>query len=144
MIYDPQYVSRFYDSYSNLEWDRLEKSAYGRLQALMHTEMLGRYCHKGYCVLDAGCGPGRFSIEAAKLGARVTAFDISPEQLRIAREKIVEAGFIDSMDAFVQGDVSHMDQFSDGDFDLVLAFGGALSYVRELRYQAASELVRVM
>lgn len=39
----------------------------------------------GRTVLDAGCGAGWVGIEAARLGGRVSAFDPSPEMVRLAR-----------------------------------------------------------
>ncbi len=41
----------------------------------------------GVRVLDAGCGPGQFSIEAAKRGADVTAVDLSPTLVGLAQER---------------------------------------------------------
>jgi 2-polyprenyl-3-methyl-5-hydroxy-6-metoxy-1,4-benzoquinol methylase len=38
-------------------------------------------------ILDIACGTGRHAIPLAKLGYRVTAFDLSKEMLDIAKEK---------------------------------------------------------
>jgi ubiquinone/menaquinone biosynthesis C-methylase UbiE len=46
----------------------------------------------GKRLLVPGCGEGSDAIIAAKLGAVVTAFDISPEMLAVARERVLEAG----------------------------------------------------
>ena len=43
-------------------------------------------------ILDIGCGTGRHAIELAKRGYRVTGFDLSEGQLRLAREKAAAAG----------------------------------------------------
>ena len=43
-------------------------------------------------ILDIGCGTGRHAVELAKRGYRVTGFDLSEGQLRLAREKAAEAG----------------------------------------------------
>jgi SAM-dependent methyltransferase len=37
-------------------------------------------------VLDAGCGSGQWAIALAERGARVTAIDLSPEMIRLARD----------------------------------------------------------
>ncbi len=41
----------------------------------------------GSRVLDAGCGTGAFAIDAAQKGAKVTAVDISPSLIKIARSR---------------------------------------------------------
>jgi 2-polyprenyl-3-methyl-5-hydroxy-6-metoxy-1,4-benzoquinol methylase len=43
-------------------------------------------------ILDIGCGTGRHAIELARRGYRVTGFDLSEGQLRLAREKAAAAG----------------------------------------------------
>ncbi len=42
----------------------------------------------GQRVLDAGCGTGALAVEAARRGARVTAVDLSPRLIAIARERM--------------------------------------------------------
>lgn len=43
-------------------------------------------------ILDIGCGTGRHAIELTRRGYRVTGFDLSEGQLRLAREKAAAAG----------------------------------------------------
>ena len=43
---------------------------------------------RGARLLDAGCGTGALSIEAARRGARVVAIDLSPTLVSVARERI--------------------------------------------------------
>ncbi len=142
-MYDPQYTRTFYNACGENEWHRLEKTAYGRLQGIIHTDWLNYYVKKGDKVLDAGSGPGRFSIAAAQLGARVTVLDISDKQIEIAHRKIHETGLIGNIARFIQGDISDLSEISDNSFDVVICYGGALSYVCEQRVKAAAELVRV-
>lgn len=46
----------------------------------------------GRCVLVVGCGFGQDAIRLAKLGARVSAFDLSPESIEIARALAAREG----------------------------------------------------
>jgi 2-polyprenyl-3-methyl-5-hydroxy-6-metoxy-1,4-benzoquinol methylase len=41
----------------------------------------------GKDILDIGCGEGELSTQLAKLGARVTAVDISPDLIRVAKKR---------------------------------------------------------
>lgn len=141
--YAPAGTAKFYDAYGELEWIRLEARAYGRLQAIIHTDFLRRYVAPGHRVLDAGCGPGRFTIELARLGARPVALDTSSLQLKAAAELCQAAGVGHHVEAFMQGDIVDLSAFTDGSFDVVVCFGGPLSYVRDRRHHAAAELVRV-
>jgi magnesium-protoporphyrin O-methyltransferase len=53
---------------------------------------------RGRRILDAGCGTGAFAVEAARRGAQVTAIDLSPTLIKLARERLpsrLGAGTID-------------------------------------------------
>ena len=142
--FDSDYTAKFYDVYGDLEWERLEATPYGRLQATIHAEFIERYMRLGDRVLDAGCGPGRFTAVAAQLGATVTALDISERQLALAKQRVSEANMLDRVDGFVRADISDLSMFPNDYFDVVVCYGGALSYVCDQRYKATSELVRVV
>ena len=43
---------------------------------------------RGARVLDAGCGTGALSVEAARRGAHVVAIDLSPTLIALARERL--------------------------------------------------------
>lgn len=45
----------------------------------------------GLRVLDAGCGPGTFSLELARRGASVVGVDLSEELVEVARERTAES-----------------------------------------------------
>src|SRR3954451_7853870 len=101
-----------------------------------HMRMLEGYVRAADRVLDAGAGPGRFTLELLRLGAHVTALDISPGQLELLRARVpdVEAG---------GGDITDLSRFPDDGFDVTVCFGGPLSYVLDRAEQAVAELARV-
>jgi len=142
-MYDAEYVRGFYNVYAEAEWSRLEATNYGRLQAIIHEGSVQRHIKPGDHVLDAGSGPGRFSISAARLGGRITVLDISDRQLELAKQKLSEANLLNSIEQFVRADIADLSMFPDGCFDSVICFGGALSYVCEERHQAAREIARL-
>lgn len=80
-------VKAFYDDYGIKEWNRLDENAYSRINYLLHMHFIKGHLTPGMKVLDAGCGTGRFSIEFAKLGCKVTrlTFQKSSSGLRIAK-----------------------------------------------------------
>lgn len=43
---------------------------------------------RGMRLLDAGCGTGMLALEAAKRGAEVTAIDLSPTLVGLARDRL--------------------------------------------------------
>jgi SAM-dependent methyltransferase len=72
-------------------------------------------------ILDVGCGAGRMSLYLQKRGLQVTAIDISPRIVELARERGVK-------DARVV-DVSRRLPFRRGEFDTVILFGNNLGIV---------------
>lgn len=54
-------------------------------------KILGKYVKEGMTVLDIGCGPGLFSVEAAKMvgkSGKVIAVDLQEEMLEILKKRI--------------------------------------------------------
>lgn len=79
---------------------------------------------RGHRVLDAGCGTGALSVEAARRGAQVVAIDLSPTLIELARERVpaeIGDGGID----FRVGDMSEVDQ---DDFDYAVAMDSVIHY----------------
>jgi SAM-dependent methyltransferase len=77
-------------------------------------------------ILDLGCGFGRHSYQAARLGAEVVAFDASADEVRNVQDTfgaMAVAGELDAEAArvgAVQGDALKL-PFADGSFDRVIA-----------------------
>lgn len=137
-------VRDFYNKYGEREWNRLAENAYSKINFLLHMHFIEKHLHKGMRILDAGCGAGRFSIEFAKRGCKVTLFDISDEQLKIAKEKINEAKVTENIEGIFQGDIRDLSQFKNEQFDMVVCYGAPLSYVLENREKAILEFNRVL
>jgi SAM-dependent methyltransferase len=71
---------------------------------------------KGLRVLEAGCGPGVLTGWLAGNGAAVTAMDVSPEMVRLARDRVGDRARV------VVGDLSEPLTFAaDASVDLVVA-----------------------
>jgi SAM-dependent methyltransferase len=141
--FDAVYMAGFYDRYGDGEWDRHARSAAHRVAFAVHRAFLRDYVQPGDLVLEAGAGAGRFTVELARLGARIHVGDLSPVQIDLNRQHVDEAGVSESVVGCEVLDICDLAKFEDGTFDAVVCYGGPLSYVRELADQALGELVRV-
>ena len=142
-MYNSKAISDFYDKYGMREWERLNLTAYDRINFYLHMHFLNSYIGQGKKVLDAGCGAGRFSIEIAKSESEVTLFDISTEQLKIAENKLKENNLLSKVDGIINGDLKDLSMFEDNKFDTVVCYGAPLNYLLENREKAVEELIRV-
>ena len=89
-------------------------------------------------VLDVGCGTGVASITAARIGAKVTGLDLTPELLQRAREN---ARISEVQVDFHEGDAESL-PFDDSSFDVVLSqFGHIFAPRPEV---ATAEMLRVL
>ena len=143
-FYDPEYISAFYDDYADTEWERLLKTPADRVSLHIHTHYLKTFVRTGDRVLEAGAGPGRFTLELAKIGARIVVGDISPKQLELNKYHVAEANAEDAVEAWLRLDISKLSQVKSNSFDAVVCYGGPLSYVMDKGDQAISELLRVL
>jgi SAM-dependent methyltransferase len=139
--YDPEHIARYFDEYGAQEWERFDASPMDRVNLEIHLRFLREHVRPGDRVLDAGAGPGRFTLELARLGATVVAGDISPRQLALHAEKT--AAVEESVEARELLDIRDLGLFDDASFDAVVCFGGPLSYVLDEAETALSELIRV-
>jgi ubiquinone/menaquinone biosynthesis C-methylase UbiE len=137
-------VREWYEAKADYEWKRLFQDAYHRLEFIVQMHFLEKYLPKKGLILDAGGGPGRYTIELTKRGYSVILLDLSPKCLKIARREIRKAGVEDRVKKIVEGSVTNLSVFEDELFDGVVCFGPLSHLVnRNEREHAASELVRV-
>lgn len=92
----------------------------------------------GQQVLDVACGTGVVAVTAARIGASVTALDLTPELLQRARQNAEIAGV--KVD-WREGDVERL-PFGDAQFDVVLSQFGHIFAPRPA--VAISEMLRVL
>ena len=90
-------------------------------------------------VLDVGCGPGFSSVLLARRGARVTALDIDPVKLRIAK-RFAELNGVEL--EVTLGDASGPLPFPDGHFDGLMSLE-LIEHIKDWRALVA-EMVRVV
>ncbi|MBA2254387.1 MAG: class I SAM-dependent methyltransferase [Chloroflexi bacterium] len=144
MEYDAERVAAFYDDYGDREWTRFEDGRTSSLSLAVHRHYIDRFVRAGDRVLDVGAGPGRFTLQLAELGAQVTVADISDRQLELNRARLSAAGLAGRIESLVRADIVDLGAFDDSQFDVVVCYGGPLSYVLDRASDALRELVRVL
>lgn len=141
--YDPKIIEKHFDKVGLGEWDRMVKTPRDLVSLHVHTHYLREYIESGTKVLEVGPGPGRFTIELAKLGAVIGVVDLSAEQLRLNELKVKEAGFEDAVLWRKKMDITDLNEIPDNSFEATVCYGGPLSYVFERADRALDELLRV-
>jgi SAM-dependent methyltransferase len=139
-------VQAFYTANVRGEWRRLIKDAYHRLEFDTTLHFLHKYLPTSATILDAGGGPGRYTIELAKQGYEVTLLDATLANLDFARRQVKRSHLQQRVRQIIQGSIVDLSRFPANSFDAVLCSGGPLSHIldREERARAIRELVRVV
>ena len=143
LSYDRDQTAKAYDEYGDKEWGRHETAPIHRVSFHIHRHYLAEFIHLGDRVLEAGAASGRFTVELARLGARIVVTDISPGQLELNVANVAEAGLESSVEVRELADIVDLGRYPDGSFDAVVCYGGPLSYVMERADDALDELLRV-
>ncbi|KAA9006875.1 magnesium protoporphyrin IX methyltransferase [Histidinibacterium aquaticum] len=124
-------VEHYFDRTATRTWERLTSDApvsgiratvragRDRMRAALLAELPADLT--GQRVLDAGCGTGALAVELARRGAEVTAVDIAPKLVQIARERAPAGLGID----FRAGDLADAGL---GRFDHVVAMDSLIYY----------------
>ena len=144
-------VRESYDADPEREWHRLEGGAHARLEYLVTRHALAHHLPPpapDCAVLDAGGGPGRYTLALAGDGYRVTLLDLGPALLTLARMRIAEAptGVRGNVLGVREGSITDLAGLADAQFSAVLCLGGVVSHLPEManRQQAFRELRRVL
>lgn len=138
-------VKDYYTGQVQKEWRRLIKDAYHRLEFETTLHFLEKYLPSHGRILDAGGGPGRYTLELARRGYEVVLLDVTPANLEFARRQIKRAQVQDRVEQVVEGSIVDLSRFADNTFDAVVCLGGPLSHVLDQRKRAKAiqELIRV-
>lgn len=138
-------VEKYYSELGVKEWRRLTKDPYHQMEFNTTMHFLKKYLLKKGLILDAGGGPGRYTIELAKLGYNVILLDLTPRLLAIAERQIKKAKVQEKVKDIIQGSIDDLSMFENNRFDAVICLGGTLSHIvnKRKREKAINEIVRV-
>lgn len=138
-------VKGWYGKTAKVQQLRLEQDPYHQIEFIVTMHFLEKYLPSTGLILDAGGGPGIYTVQLAKKGYDMVLLDLTPKLLSIARKQIVKAKVQSRVKKIVEGSIADLSDFSDGTFDAVLCLGGPLNHILNpaLRERAVGELVRV-
>ncbi|MDE2890094.1 MAG: class I SAM-dependent methyltransferase [Gemmatimonadota bacterium] len=137
-----EYVRNYYDSAPEREWERLE-TGLSRIEFASTLRLIEKYFPSSGAICDIGCGPGRYAIELARRGYRVTLCDLSEKLLERAERAFASEGT--TADRFFQGDALDLGVFEVESFDAVLLLGPLYHLIeRDDRSRALSEMIRIL
>ncbi len=138
-------VKNFYTATVRDEWRRLVRDAYHRLEFETTLHFLEKYLPKNGLILDAGGGPGRYTVELAQRGYQMVLLDMTPANLAFAQRQIKRKKLQANVQEVVEASIVDLSRFPDESFDAVICLGGPLSHILDAkqRAQAISELLRV-
>ncbi len=139
-------TKKVYSEQVREEWERLsEKDPYHRLEFETTMYFLKKYLPKKGLILDAGGGPGRYTIELARMGYDIILLDLIPENLEFAKKIIKKEKVEGRIKKIIEGSITDLSIFKENTFDAVICLGGPLSHVHpeKNRQKAVSELARV-
>jgi 2-polyprenyl-6-hydroxyphenyl methylase/3-demethylubiquinone-9 3-methyltransferase len=123
----------WHDSIAPAFRDGYERSPRFRERLRVWSGLILRYAQESDRAIDAGCGAGTLSFEAARIVAHVDGIDGSPRMIDLAREKSAELGL-----ANTSFEVALFDSLSEqaGQYDLVLC-SSVLEYLDDLPTEIA-------
>jgi 2-polyprenyl-3-methyl-5-hydroxy-6-metoxy-1,4-benzoquinol methylase len=138
-------VKNYYTSQVRNEWRRLIKDAYHRLEFETTLHFIKKHFPKKGLILDAGGGPGRYTVTLASKGYDMVMLDMTPANVEFAKRQIKRSGVQERVKDVVEGSIVDLSRFDDNTFDGVICLGGPLSHVvnPRRRDRAISELIRV-
>jgi S-adenosylmethionine-dependent methyltransferase len=115
-----KFVQDYYNNHATQEWERLD-DAECKIEFASTLHLIDKYFPKQGKVCDIGGGPGRYTIELARRGYKVTLLDISEEEINLARMQL-ELSKVNAQQLIV-GDARNLSQLVSGPFDAALLMG---------------------
>jgi len=135
-------VRGYYEDNVQQEWERLE-TGLCRAEFASTMRLVRRHFPAAARVCDIGAGPGRYSIELARVGHRVTVFDLAHGNLVRARLQFTQAGL--QAEAYVQGSATDLGPLKTASYGAALLLGPLMHLTSSAeRHAALLELRRVM
>jgi ubiquinone/menaquinone biosynthesis C-methylase UbiE len=139
--YDPQAIV---DSYTeSSEITRVDRSSDAAIMFRIERWFIERYLPESGTVIDVGGGPGRFTVEIAKLGRDVVLTDLVPKHIEQAKQLAAQEGVSDRIVDYRVMDIRDLAGFGNGTFSMAVCYG-MLNYTLDRDVHVLSELGRIV
>ncbi len=137
-------IKQRYSGKADQEWDRLNSTPITRIEYAITSHCLNKHLPGTGLILDAGSGPGRYSVDLAYKGYHIVMFDLLHEMLHLGQIKAVEASIHEQI-VFSEGNIADL-PFKDHSFDAVISLGAPISHLTDAqaRSNAVAEMTRVV
>jgi S-adenosylmethionine-dependent methyltransferase len=112
-------IAAYYSSNPEGEHGRLERH---QLEYDLTWRYLDRYLPAHGAVLEIGAATGRYTLELARRGYRLTAVDLSSVNIEVCRKNLIDAGLANRVQLVV-ADVRDLSAVTEKGFDAVLLMG---------------------
>ena len=132
-------VEDFYDAHGDDEAERLDLPLQ-RIELEATLRLVEKYFPSHGRVCDIGAGPGRYSVELARRGYRVSLVDLSGVLLDLARKAFAAQSF--KADDFHHGDARNLSFLPSRWFDAALVLGPMYHIVDKAERRKALDEVR--
>src|SRR5512134_1796913 len=109
-------IADYYDSDPEREHDRLERH---QLEHELTWRYLDQYLPAQGSILEIGAATGRYTLELAKRGYRVTAVDLSAANVEVGRKAIAAAG-LEKQVRFIAADGRDLHDVTERGFEAAL------------------------
>ncbi|MGA2490078.1 MAG: class I SAM-dependent methyltransferase [Anaerolineales bacterium] len=135
MIDDVSDITEYYSSHLEEEHSRLERH---QLEVDLTWRYLDQYLPSQGAILEVGAATGRYTLELAKRGYRLTAVDLSAALIEKCRKNLVEEGLASRVQLVV-ADARNLSEVTEKQFDAVLLMGPLYHLVLEADRKLALE-----
>ena len=132
----------YYDENAECEWERLNKP-YRKIEFASTLYLIDKYFPKEGSIIDVGSGPGRYSIELLKKGYQVSLWELSQNELDLAKDKIQTLGL--SAKAYICENALNLHLLESENYDALLIMGPMYHlWHKEDRQKVLTEAMRVL
>jgi len=123
------------------EWGRLDREP---IEFQVNWHYIKKYLPMNGDILDNGAGPGKYSMQLANEGYKVTLTDLTPKLVELAKNKALELKLEKNFHGFYAADARDLSFLKDQQFDASLMLGPLYHLQEESnRIKAVKELYRV-